>query len=280
MSNAAGKSVHDVILKDRLRFIERNRPLLWMVLSSYVVGATVALLLFNWRGPSPFSWMALGAFVVGLLWIITWFLEMDDSHFRRRGAWAEQWTRKALSKKLPRGWAWLDDIWVGPRNADHVMIGPESVLVVETKWKSSPKYPISLCQRDLAGELLACRHAAAEISDLLTSKGIATKTQGILVLWGPGYPDTPFGTMRIGGTWVLIGSQSSEWRIEFAPGKVMEEARTLIASQQQRHRVGGAIGRFLRGALVALGAEPPEKDLPRRPNHGGSRRGSKISSAT
>lgn len=260
MRNQAGQSVYELMLQDRLRFIEQNRLPLWVLLICYQAVAGVALFLVSRNGPSPFVWMASGGFVVGLAWMVSWFLDMDNSFFRRRGAWAEQWTRKALLKNVPKGWACIDDILLGSGNVDHILVGPDLVLVVETKWKSTFRgRQARINGTDLGWDVGACRRVTEEISDLLVSRGINIKTKGALVLWGPGYQQTPFGTARIGGTYVLLGDQASEWLIEFAPGNARREVTAVLEAERQRS-YGGGIRRFFRGAKVALGGAASAED--------------------
>jgi hypothetical protein len=54
----------------------------------------------------------------------------------RRGAYGEKATARKLRRLTREGWVLLNDIDLGRRNIDHVLVGPPGVFLLESKWLS------------------------------------------------------------------------------------------------------------------------------------------------
>jgi hypothetical protein len=206
----AGKHAGELIFQDRLAFVRRNRVRLAFLLVAYPCFAILFGLWFHFFAPFFVPFIVGGA-SVGFAWFVSWFLDMDNSHFRRRGLWAEQWTTKTLKKKLGNEWSIFDDMPFASGNVDHVLIGPGGIYAVETKWRSGSirRYPLS--QESFRRESAQAWQGARSVERLLRGNHIGLTIRPVLILWGPGTPEQDDATRQYGRLIVLIGDRADDW---------------------------------------------------------------------
>ena len=217
----AGSGVLGRLRTERFAYLRKN----WLRALVLVVGyalASFVVLSVGWitlasspQFRSAVVALVAGALLVGGMWFWWWFLTLDDSHYKRRGAWAEQWTSDEV-KRLP-----LDGHWVLQNridfdgfDVDHVLIGPIGLFVIETKWRAKRRGRyIPTTRHALRSELAQTQAAAEAVRERLAAGDVHVTPRQLLVLWGPGFNDIPRGATRIGDTWVLRGFQRKEWPI-------------------------------------------------------------------
>lgn len=225
----AGASARALIFERRLAFLQRNRWRLFVFVGGYgLLSVAIGLLV-------PAGWWSgayWGAASVGLLWAVSWFASLDGSLFVRAGSWAEEWTSKALRKKAD-GFTVIDDLPLGGRNLDHVLVGTGGVFAVETKWKSKWR-DRQHDLKDLKLERSQAASQAAELQEILQSFGHAVRVRPLLVAWGPGIPtdETFVGFGQVG---VLVGDRWRDWPVQaFARDSLSTEEAGAIAKKLDR----------------------------------------------
>lgn len=232
----AGRHAGELIFQDRLDFVRRNRGRLALLLCFYPLAATLVGLWFHLFAPFVLQFY-VGAASVGFVWLVAWFLEMDNSHFRRRGLWAEQWTTQTLKKKLGNGWRIFDDLPFARGNVDHVLIGPGGIYAVETKWRSKSNRTRPLSQESMRRDTTQAWRGAMSLVELLRESRVDLPVRPVLVLWGPGILNHEDGARQFGRLVVLIGDKPDEW-----PSRVLERDN---ASRSEMDAAARAIGDYL-----------------------------------
>jgi hypothetical protein len=109
------------------------RPLV-LVLAFF---ASALLAVAIWRDGG--LWWFAGGLVAGFAATVwTFALELGPAYIQnwKLGADGEKLTAKALRPLLKEGWQVCHDLSSGPRrgNIDHVLVGPNGVFLLETKW--------------------------------------------------------------------------------------------------------------------------------------------------
>jgi hypothetical protein len=130
-----------------------------------------------------------------------------------RGADSENWTKAELRKVLGSDYQIVNDLQLNGRsNADHVVVGPAGVFVVEVKWSSAPWASPSGYDAIRS----ACRQAkgtARTIARLLGEHGLAVTPEPLVVLWGGGTRDWSHESSlrRVDGVSVVAGARLVMW---------------------------------------------------------------------
>jgi len=216
-----------LIFERRLAFLQRNRWRLFVLVGGYgLLSGAISLFV-------PAGWWSgaySGAVCVGLLWAVSWFASLDGTLFARAGSWAEEWTSQALRKNAA-GCAVVDDVPLGGRNLDHVLVGPGGVVAVETKWKSKWRDRQHKL-KDLELERAQAALQAEELQTILHSLGHSVRVRPMVVAWGPGIPtDETF--VGFGAVGMLVGDRWRDWperalaRDSLSPHDVEEIAMEL-----------------------------------------------------
>lgn len=166
-------------------FLRRRwRPMAIVAGGSVVFAAAIWFLLPGSDGARGF---AAGAFIAAMGGALYhWAVLASGAAGTSMGQAAEEWTSSDLRRLRRRGWQTLDHLILRPpADIDHVAIGPDGVLVIETKWRSirtdlgrpsswlnDATSQVRRSERDLAGHLGWRAHEDARITPLL-------------VVWGP-----------------------------------------------------------------------------------------------
>lgn len=176
-----------------------------------VVLAVLALLAatVNLWGAIP-AWHA--GFITGGLAVAPALLVSDllgSMGFKARqiGGEAERWTTAEL-RRLGRHWRVIDDVRFEGGNVDHVAIGPDRILVVETKWLG-PRRDASWAIGDASRQLSwAAERIRLLLRDLCPRRTIVP----MLMLWGPGASLNQSALTGADGLEVVAGRDAKAWR--------------------------------------------------------------------
>jgi hypothetical protein len=176
------------------------------------------------------------------------------------GELAEQWTAQELRKLTPHGYRLANHVDVDGRgDADHVLVGPGGLFVLETKWSATEWTPED---RFFAMPLAQARGRARNTWLQVKRHGVEQATP-VLVLWGKAAKEIAAGpgVRRNGDTFVVAGSHLHRW-LSSRPGGVLspEQVSTTyravcdIAARGDKVAlpVPPSIGRLYTRALTTL----------------------------
>lgn len=211
--------------QDQRAFLRKNWR--WL-LGSYValssIGAAPLLLGGSdfWRG----LWLGLVlAGVAGVL--VTTIVIQTGTGPTMAGELAEQWTAQELRHLEAHGYRLANHVNVDSRgDADHVLIGPGGLFVLETKWSATEW---SESDRFFAGPLLQVTGRARSTWLQLKPHGVPGATP-VLVLWGQAAKPLAIGTgvRKSGEVVVVAGSHLRTWLLSRAPG-ILEQRQIEAA---------------------------------------------------
>ncbi len=196
----AGSWVRGNVRRTQYAYLRRN----WV---PHVVVTAVAWILIL-AGSSTLPWDYVrgltvgvaGTTIVAMQWV--WIVQATGTAALAMGDQAEQWTAAVL-RKLP-GRRVVNHVKLRQTDIDHVVVGPDGLYAVETKWRSAP----------ITSEwtVHVARQATRNAKDLtLWSE---TRPYGparpVVIIWGPSSRDLSAGT-SVDGVPFLIGSDASTW---------------------------------------------------------------------
>lgn len=236
----AGSRAREKYTEMRRAWLRRNRKL-WALAA--VVGVLVWLV-FWWLMslfPGDHSW-STAAFAGGL---IATFVAVRQSPpvgiaSWEEGAFGEEETAKQLRLLEKEGWVVLHDLANGSANFDHVVIGPNGVFCLNSKWsayrlETGPegrlvarhKYDEDLYQ-DIHGKVRRAKAEAAALSERIAQRcGTKIWVQPVIVWWG-GWGDTEHGGRRVDGVGVVEGKRLAE-RLRAQAGKPVHRFDDVVA---------------------------------------------------
>lgn len=164
-------------------YAEVVRGARWRFLIALGVGYA-AVVLARWAWPTVVSGVVLGVLLAVPPWMLSLIVAGDPTAARwARGADAEDWTAEALRRHLPAGWCVAHDVQFANFNADHVVVAPVGVVVLETKWQSKPwATDPGYSKLRVAGR--QCRYAAEHVRRRLKTAGIDCPMLTAVVVWG------------------------------------------------------------------------------------------------
>lgn len=179
-------------------FIRANALALAVVLvGTAVLSAVLWLVLSPWDGAREFIVGAFAATCVASTY--HWCVLASGSVNATMGATAEQWTSTELWRLRRHGWRTINRLVFRKGDIDHIAVGPEGVIVVETKWRSAKlavedhdqwlaaaAKQVKRNERDVAGHLGWGARKDARITSLI-------------VVWGPRVEQQGDEAPRIGG---------------------------------------------------------------------------------
>lgn len=140
------------------------------------------------------------------------------------GELAEQWTVDELRDLLQHGHRLVNHVVIDGRgDADHVLVGPAGVFVLETKWSATPYRADDPRLADIITRLERRAHNTRLQFKRL---GVETVTP-VLVLWGPAARRLAEGTgaARSGHVLVLAGRNVRRWMLGRPAGQL--DSRTV-----------------------------------------------------
>lgn len=135
------------------------------------------------------------------------------------GELAEQWTVDELKDLLQHGHRLVNHVVIDGRgDADHVLVGPAGVFVLETKWSATPYRSDDTRLADTVARL----ERRAENTRLRFKRLGVERVTPVLVLWGPAARPLAEGTgaARSGHTLVLAGRNVRRWMLGRPAGQL------------------------------------------------------------
>lgn len=151
-----------VVLSAGIWFLLDGRPGLQGLVAGVVAGAGIAML-YHW------CVIASGA-TAGTM-----------------GHAAEEWTDSELRRLRSKGWRHVNHLVIKPElgDIDHVAVGPDGVIVVETKWRSHEEDVDELSDW-MASALRQAQRNRQQVVQLLNwQRRDPLLVQALVVLWGP-----------------------------------------------------------------------------------------------
>jgi hypothetical protein len=161
--------------------------------------------------------LVLGASVASGVWIDMLFVVvLSGAGTTFMGAVGESWTAQDLRWLCRRGWLLvngfkLDSSW----DIDHVLVGPNGVLSIESKWSGDP-WPLRdgdrFMQDRRENAASQARRSADDLATWLTGAGVEVPVTSVVVLWS-GAPTTEDGWVERGhGRTVIVqGPHLRSW---------------------------------------------------------------------
>jgi hypothetical protein len=154
------------------------------------------------------------------------------------GELAEQWTAGSLRPLRAHGWKLANHVLFNGGDADHVLVGPGGVFVVETKWRREP-WKSSGPDLDRDAAIQQVRDKARSVAFLLRPVGVTPRP--VVVRWvgrGLSSPDTA-SIQVFDETTVVPGGQLEAWALRrgrnaLTPEQV-EQAWAFIADHATRN---------------------------------------------
>ncbi len=135
------------------------------------------------------------------------------------GELAEQWTVEELKDLLEHGHRLVNHVVIDGRgDADHVLVGPAGLFVLETKWSATP-YRSN--DPRLSSTVARLERRAENTRLQFKRLGVETVTP-VLVLWGPAARHLAEGTgaARSGRTLILTGRHLRRWMLGRPAGQL------------------------------------------------------------
>lgn len=242
MRSSAGSGVRAQLRAERRVVRRQNKWRLAVVLFGWTV---VAVGLNLWPGfPRWWGGFVAGAFAASIPLIL---LQLDVTFgiaTREMGHAAEQWTAGALRRLWFGGWRLTHDVRFAGLNVDHVAIGPERILAIETKWIGAQR-DLGRAMSEAAAQAEAC---ARKIRNLLrTPPALDRVVEPVALLWGPGVPPDGLPMDQIAGVTVVSGRQVPQWvrSIGQERGRPDRQAHRVLKAYKARSTVpapGASIG--------------------------------------
>lgn len=123
------------------------------------------------------------------------------------GEIAEQWTAQSLRPLQRHGWHLANHILINSGDADHILIGPGGVIVVETKWRREP-WRAQGPDFDRDAAIAQAKQAAESVRHRL---GGGVPVEAAVVLWtGLADSGSPPSTERRYGDVVIVPGPNLE----------------------------------------------------------------------
>jgi hypothetical protein len=160
------------------------------------------------------------------------------------GSRAERWTDEALAALGPE-WRALHnlaftegtppDTW--PVDVDHVAVGPYGVLVVESKFSTSPiDLDAERLSKQVRKDAAQVARNAVRVKRLLPPTASGVVVTSLLVYWGWRVPRPEHPFRAIGrSVQVVIGADASRWRPLFAARNIDREIQDAIWTSLLEH---------------------------------------------
>lgn len=187
------------------------------------------------------AWLVLDpglstAFAAGAAWAAAVVLgihlaaQFSGTAPRSVGAHAEAWTAGQL-RRLGRGWFSVHDVPFLGSHADHVVIGPPGVFVVETKWSSH--WEGAWGRTRLRGAALQALDGVRHVRTCLRAHlgSVPCEVHAVVVLWG----DVPDGLCRWRRDAVLLrGRELREWLTHREGDSLTQDQRLEVLAAVRR----------------------------------------------
>ena len=245
--NRAGVAASRRARQERRHFLRTHLGGLTALLGGFIFLAGLVLTF----GPPMGRWFLTTAFAVGLVVVTFVVLTLDGAQSTRDGAEAERRSSHALRRLGKTGWRVVNNVNFLSMDIDHVAIGPDGVVAVETKYVSSASDVTDEGRAGFLGRPVdQAKLGARRIRLLLKSEGMDVAVAPALAVWGPGSFDLKDDV--IDGVVVLLGRDSKVWQKQlpgtgqgFSASDIETIERTLLrfaAPRDRRDRHAGRTG--------------------------------------
>ena len=262
-------------------FVRRARW--WLVLIAAIplctaIGLAVA---YHFLTPPQWSGEAIafyaGSGVTGAVFLLILALRFDGAQNLRDGADAEDSTHEALRRHSKAGWTVIRDVPVYRSNIDHVLVGPQGAIALETKrteaeWQVTEKGIFEmglhgrLRPRPVAWPIAAARRHAWDLHVLLLAAGVRVQVHPVLVLWGPNLTGIEGGSCEVAGVTVVLGGQAKEWVGALAGPTPLGPRQIELACAGLRARQEGRTVRSPKRPRTPLSAPLVVAEAPQEPS--------------
>ncbi len=201
--------------KEQRAYLRKNWS--WL-LAFYVIVTVTAAAPLLWGGDGFWRGLWLGLVLAGAAGaLVVMVVIQTGTGPTMAGELAEQWTAQELRPLEKYGYRLANHVNIDFRgDADHVLIGPAGLFVLETKWSAA-----EWDDRDrFFAEPLRQVLARARNTWLQVKPHGATHATPVLVLWGKAAKQLSSGTgvRRKDDVFVIGGSDLRRWLLSRAPG--------------------------------------------------------------
>lgn len=209
---------------------------------------------------------AVGAIDASTLWAIAWLVvQASGTGNAMAGGDAEDWTAAVLRKLGAKRWHALHDVPLEASwDADHIVVGPTGVFVLETKWTATRQ---SERRGYLRGRLEygadQAWRGARRVRSVLRGAGVIVDVEPVVVLWGP---RDAWGDDHPVGVAIVHGDDLAEWlthrhQNELTEDEIMRASEALdgfaamrIGHDTETHPVS----RFVEVGIAGIWKDVPE----------------------
>lgn len=123
----------------------------------------------------------------GFTAIYYWCVIASGASAATMGQAAEEWTDAELRRLRSKGWKYVNHLVIknGVGDIDHVAVGPDGVIVVETKWRSHEE-DVDQLSNWMSAALTQVKRNQKQVIQLLNwQRRDPLLVQPLIVLWGP-----------------------------------------------------------------------------------------------
>lgn len=124
---------------------------------------------------------------VSLTFLYHWCVVASGAAQATMGSAAEQWTDAELRRLRRKGWRHINHVVIKPElgDIDHVAVGPDGVIVVETKWRSA-EVDVDNLSHSMRSAVAQAKRNRDQVRQLLNwQRREPLLVQPLVVLWGP-----------------------------------------------------------------------------------------------
>lgn len=154
------------------------------------------------------------------------------------GELAEQWTAQALRPLQRHGWHLANHVLLNSGDADHILVGPGGVVVVETKWRREPwRHTGPDFDRDAA--VAQAKAAADSVRHRL---GGDVHVEAVVVLWTSvvNARSAPSGERRFGDVVVVPGPGLEAWAHRRGRHRLDDDAVARLWARLKEQKLSNA----------------------------------------
>ncbi|MGZ6804466.1 MAG: nuclease-related domain-containing protein [Nocardioidaceae bacterium] len=199
------------------RYVRENWRLL---LASLAAGVVIVLLPMPFVGGPFLHGLMLGLVLAGGAGAVAMLVVVQTGTGpTMAGELAEQWTAQALHPLQAHGYRLVNHMGINGRgDADHVLVGPGGLFVLETKWSAS-----GLDEKRLTTGRAQAEQAARRTWLQVKPHGVQRATP-VLVLWGEAGAELRMstGVRRQGDTFVIAGPHLQRWLLARQRGELSD----------------------------------------------------------
>lgn len=163
-----------------------------------VVSAIASLAMGFWLpGSSEVGAFASGAFLAAAVALVAhWVSVASGSTGASMGMTAERWTATELQRLRHHGWQHINSVMFRQWDVDHIAVGPNGVIVIETKWRSQPVDLTNLDERLLYAAERLHRNERDVAGYLQWGAKPDAWITSVLVVWGPNITQPDYQPLR------------------------------------------------------------------------------------